>query len=288
MIGLMLFAGASARGALVLVSGPGQSQIGNLVTNGSFEIGHPAGTGFSNYRYWATGTTLTPFALPPGWTSSGQPATYAVWGSDDTGPSYEIRFSDTFSHGQLGMYFGNNFAIPNQPPTFNPDGSVTFPSPPSFFVHSGGPAVLTQTVNTQLSPAPSYTLTFWVSGEESGSGGNPSTDEGIFGFRMTNVLAGDPMQFLAVPAGTGPQGASRFYRYNFVPLNSTLPVTIEFTNWGHMDLSAFGGVNFTTELVLDDVVIHANLSGVGAVPEPSSLALLALAAIAGVIMWRRR
>ena len=57
------------------------------------------------------------------------------------------------------------------------------------------------------------------------------------------------------------------------------PVTIEFWNWGHFDLSMHGGMAFTSELVLDDVMINA-------MPEPASIILLALAAAAP--LTRRR
>lgn len=258
--------------SLTLVGNSSLPHAGNLVTNGSFELGSP-GPGIPNQRFWATGTSLTPFLVPPGWTSSGQPQSYALWGSDDTGPSFELRASDTLPDGKLGMYFGNGSQVTlNVPPTFNLDGTVTFSGAPTFTVPFGGPVTLSQTVNTHLSSAPSYSLSFWVSGEDAGGGGS-GLSEGIFGFRMTNVLAGDPLQYLTVPDGAGAQGASRFYRYDFVPLNSTLPVTIEFTNWGHLDLSNFSATSFTTELVLDDVIIRP-------VPEPAvGLATLGLACL---------
>ena len=62
-------------------------------------------------------------------------------------------------------------------------------------------------------------------------------------------------------------GVSHLYEFSFTPLNPLLPVDINFINWGHFDLSAYGGSNFTTELVLDDVIINA-------VPEPGTFAPL--------------
>lgn len=48
-----------------------------------------------------------------------------------------------------------------------------------------------------------------------------------------------------------------------------MSVDVNFINWGHFDLSPYGGSNFTTELVLD---------------ESGSLALLAIAGM-GVFLW---
>ena len=102
--------------------------------------------------------------------------------------------------------------------------------------------------------------------------------------RLTNVLAGDPIQWLAVPeSASGMLGMSHLFEYFFTPLNSSLPVTIEFINWGHFDLSAYGMSNFTTEAVLDDVRINAVL------PEPGMVTLGGL--LAGVTLkrrWRQR
>jgi hypothetical protein len=215
--------------------------------------------------------------VPIGWTSSGPANNYAVWGNDDQPPNvFKLRDSDVLPDGEFGMYFGNGGSGVDQPPTFNPDGTVTFPNPPTFSPGFGAPVILSQTVNTQFSPSPLYRLSFWVSGEAAFFGG--STDEGIMGFRMTNVLPGDPINYLTVPAGAGPQGASRFFQYDFVPLNPLAPVTLEFYNWGHMDLTPFGGQG-TTELVLDHVIIE--------VPEPGTLSLAACG-LAGLLVVRRR
>ncbi|HUK62853.1 MAG TPA: PEP-CTERM sorting domain-containing protein, partial [Dongiaceae bacterium] len=98
--------------------------------------------------------------------------------------------------------------------------------------------------------------------------GQNFTERGIFGLQVTNVLPGDPIQYLAVPNGSSNTfGTSHLYEFTFTPLNPSLPVTINFINWGHFDLSAYGMSNFTTELVLDDVIVNA-------VPEPGTLALL--------------
>jgi len=112
---------------MTLLSGPSTcSHTGNLVVNGSFETGAPP-PGTANQLYWATGTSLTPFGVPPGWSSSGAPGSYALWG-DDTAAPPRIRASDVLPDGVAGLYFGDGRpAITSQPPTFHPDGRVTFP-----------------------------------------------------------------------------------------------------------------------------------------------------------------
>ncbi len=259
--------------SLTLLSGPQTcTHAGNLVTNGSFENGSP-GPGMANVQYWATGTTNTPFAVPPGWSSSGPAANYAQWGADSVSSPWSLRSSATLNDGNVGMYFGNGITTFDQAPTFNADGSVSYPATPNS--SKGAPVSLWQSVPTHLSPAPSYCLGFWVSGEDAAV--PPGWHEGVFGLKVTNVLAGDPTQYFAVPIGSGPQGAARWYEFSFVPLNPLAPVTVEFLNWGHVDMNAYG-LGFATELVLDDVIVNA-------VPEPVSLGLL----VSGcVLMLRRR
>ena len=263
-------------------TGLGTTHAGNLVANGSFETGAPA-FGVANEQFWATGTALTPFAVPTGWTSSGSSSSYAFWGSD-TNPQ-TINGSDSFPDGNAALYFGNGAPVlVNQPPTFHANGTVTFPSPPSFTNNfSPVPVVLSQVINTPANPAPSYDFSFWVSGEGAVSGQN-FAERGIFGLQVTNVLSGDPIQWLAVPNGSGNGfGVSHLYEFTFTPLVPSLPVTINFINWGHFDLSAYGMSSFTTELIMDDVIING-------VPEPGTLALLANAGACAVIAWlfRRR
>lgn len=187
-----------------------------------------------------------------------------MWGNQGVP---RLRDSDLFPHGENGLYFGNLFTDISLSPTIQPDGQVTFPGNPVFTPQYGAPVILSQTVNTQLAPAPAYRLSFWVSGEDASLPVN--WQEGVMGFRMTNVLPGDPMQYLAIPSDTSGQ-PSRVYTYDFVPLNPGLPVAIQFYNWGHVTTIGGNPVPFTTELVLDDVIINR-------VPEPASAcALLAL------------
>jgi hypothetical protein len=262
----------SADAAMTLLTGPSMcSHVGNLVTNGSFEIGAPA-PGSANYVYWATGTSSLPYAVPAGWSASGSPNNYAKWGADSLSP-LQLLGSDVLPDGQAGLYFGNYAgAQTSLAPTFHPDGRVTFAGTPTMTAPKGAPVHLWQTVPTNMSPAPSYCFSFWASGEWAGQTPGWSPD-GIFGLRVTNVLAGDPMQYFAVPGGGGMLGASHRFDFSLVPLNPLLPITIEFVNWGHFDLIPWGGVPFTSELVLDDVMINA-------VPEPATMGLLALGTLA--------
>jgi PEP-CTERM motif len=270
-----------ARASMTLGTGLGTTHAGNLVANGSFETGAPA-FGIANTLYWATGTALTPFAVPAGWTSSGSSSSYAFWGSDTIPQT--INGSDTFPDGNAALYFGNGAPVfVNQPPTFHPNGTVSFPSPPSFINNfSPVPVVLSQSINTPANPAAAYHFSFWVSGEGAVSGQN-FNERGIFGLQVTNVLSGDPIQWLTVPNGSGNGfGVSHLYEFTFTPLVPSAPVTINFINWGHFDLSSYGMSNFTTELIMDDAIING-------VPEPATSTLLATAGLAAIgFHFRRR
>jgi hypothetical protein len=275
---LACFVSIDARAGLVLNTGPQQATAsGNLVVNGSFETAAPP-VGFGSTRYWATGTTLTPFMVPPGWTSSGASQTYARWGNDGVAGN-GIVSSDAFPDGVAGLYFGNATTTVDQTPTYHADGTVTFPIPPTFSPFYGQPCVLTQTVPTQLSPAPSYVLNFWVSGEDAkpvGSSAGANWGEGIMGLRVTNVLPGDPIQYLTVPSEIS-ANPSRRYEFFFTPLNTSLPVTLEFINWGHVDTP----IPFTSELVMDDVIVNA------VVPEPAATCAAAAAMFLRIVLRRR-
>ncbi len=280
MLTVLLSAAWPALGAMTLLpAGPMLgSHVGNLVANGSFEIGAPPPG--PPFLFWATGTTSMPFAVPTGWTSFGPPANYALWGADGTVPPSGLVQSDTLPHGEAALYFGNGGAFVDMPPTFLPSREVVFPGSPTFTPIHGAPVVLRQSVPTHLAPAPAYLLSFWVSGEDAALNPMPGI-EGIFGLRVTNVLAGDPIQYFAVPDSTvGVFGASTRYEFLMTPLNPLLPIDIEFYNWGHVDLTPFGKM-VTTELVLDDVIVNP-------VPEPSAWALLASALFGGTWYWHRR
>lgn len=274
----LLAAAGSASASLTLLSGPQQGvHVGNLVVNGSFEVGAPAPNGPVNY--WATGTTNTPFGVPGGWSSSGAPATYAYWGSTGSGPYY-TNFGAALPDGQSGLYFGNLFTSVDQTPVWNANGTVSFANPPTFTPTYGVPAVLSQTVPTDLNPSPAYLLSFWVSGEDAQFGQWP---DGVFGLRVTNVLPGDPIQYLTTPGGQSSLGSSIRFEYQFTPINPLLPVTIEFINWGHLNAwldpnsGAVTQMPMTSELVLDDVIVNM-------VPAPGAAMVLG----AGALLAARR
>jgi hypothetical protein len=243
----------------------------NLVANGSFEIGSPS-PGTANNAFWANPSS-SPYSPIPGWSATGPSDNYAVWGSDEVIGPFHLRNSDIIPHGQSAAYFGNGeFRSVDLQPTFNPDYTVTFSGTPTFggFNYTG-PVILSQAVPTQLNPAPLYGLSFWVSGE--GAQTSPATTPGIFGLRVLNTEAGDPFHYLVVPPGASSSfGQSHVFHFEFSPLNSSQPVTLEFYNFGHT-----GYNSPATEIVLDDVRVVT-------IPEPSALALLAL----GTVLSLRR
>ncbi len=270
---------SDACAGLTFSSGLGTTHVGNLVTNGSFELGSPPpGNGLGNAYAWSSGA---PGVLPPGWTSPAGNAS-AMWGNDGPVAPYTLRFSDDLPDGKRGIDFhAGTGTIVNQPPTFQPNGQVTFPGTPTFFPVSGGPVVLSQQVDTHLTIAPSYNLSFWLSGEEN-STNQGNIGAGLIGLRVTNVLPGNPIQWLAVPNGLF-YGMSKLYEYQFTPINPLAPVDISFISWGGMDLTIHGGSPFGTQPILDDVIVNA-------VPEPSAATLLICGglALAGVVIRRGR
>src|SRR5687768_16274713 len=186
---------------LTLLTGPsGATHVNNLVTNGSFETGAPTPAG-SKY-YWATGTTLTsfPFSVPTGWQSAGTQSTYATWGNDGPGTPH-TQFSDVLPDGANAVYFGNSDTAVDQSPGWNSDGTVSFTGDPTFTPSYGGPCRLWQTVNTDTFVAPSYLLSFWASGEAALN--SAFAIDSVFGLKVTNVLSGDPIQYLTAPGGNG-------------------------------------------------------------------------------------
>ncbi len=273
---LILSSQATEAALVLLPVGPQLgTQAGNLVTNGSFETAAPTP---GSIEYWATGTINTPFSVPAGWSSSGSSQAYAYWGSTETNAPYRTGGSDVLPDGQSGMYFGNAGALVDVPPTFQPSREVTFPQAPNFTVGYGQAVELTQSVPTHLNLAPAYLLSFWVSGELAGYGAGAPGYDGLFGLRVVNSSATDPIQYLVVPSGgTSTYGASTRYEFTVVPFNASLPIQLEFINWGHMDLTPHGGLG-TTELVIDDVIVNP-------IPEPASIVLLALG---GLALLRRR
>lgn len=262
-----------AQAQLTLTSGLNLTQSGNLLQNGSFETGITSGQSF----YWATGTTGTPFAVPPGWTSIGGTAAYAQWQAG----AGNVIGSAPLPDGIAGLYFGNYYASSiSSTPIFNTNGIVTFTSAPTIipFNSSYNPAVkLTQTV-TGLTPSATYGLSFWASGEGASFGGFDG--DGIFGLDVT----GCSRVYLAAPGGSSALGTGHVYDFTFVPTSSS--ITIDFTNWGHYSPSITMGWTLpdgTSELVLDNVILK-----IISVPEPGSTTLLIGIAVSGIGMLLRR
>jgi hypothetical protein len=225
----------------------------NLIANGSFENGGPG-------NFWATGTTNIAYSPLPNWVSGGGALNYAQW--DNTALFHN---SDALPDGTHGLYFGNAFVSVSPAPTFLPDGTVTFASTP-VITHITAPAssylpdvTLQQTVGG-LDVSKLYALSFWTSGESSGSS-NGYPHDGIFGLDIT----GFPTLYLAVPhGGTGGLGPSHVYQFLLNPASAA--TTITFTNWGHFIDPV---IVSTTEVVMDDVIL--NVAPVGACCIPGQI-----------------
>jgi hypothetical protein len=253
--------------SLTITSGQSfnRSSPANLVVNGSFEA--DPGSGF----FWATGTTLAVYMPITGWVSNGGPNAYAM--RMNTSPGW----TPPLPHGTNSLYFGNQAAAGiSQTPTFNPNGLVTFSSPPTITLQAAyTPEVTLQQTITGLNTSATYLLSFWASGEQAANGGYGH--DGIFGLDVT----GFPTTYLAVPDGSaGSIGNQKVYQFFLQPASST--TTIKFTNWGHYFAGFTAGWTLpsTTELILDDVVLNQ-------VPEPASLSLLALGGLLALRCRRR-
>jgi hypothetical protein len=260
VIVLWMTVGGMAQAALTLTGPLNLSHGGNLVQNGSFED-HP--NGGTSFYYWATGTTSTPFAQPANWVTNGGGLNYAEWGNTAVLGTASAPLPD----GTSGLYFGNGLmAAISSTPTFNADGSVVFSSSPTITPKYSPPVTLSQTL-TGLNTGTTYGLRFWASGEDATT--NVFTHDGFFGLDVT----GYSTVYLAAPSGLSALGQSHIYNFTFTPVSSN--TTITFTNWGHPNGSMPGWTlpGIATELVLDDVIVNV-------IPEPSSLSLLGLGALA--------
>jgi hypothetical protein len=253
--------GGMLQAALTLTGPLNLSHSGNLVQNGSFED-HP--NGGATIYYWASGTASTPYAQPAGWVTNGASLNYAEWGNTAVFATASAPLPD----GTSGLYFGNGqMAAISETPTFNTDGSVTFISPtPTIVPKYSPPVTLSQTL-TGLNTGTTYGLTFWTSGEDATS--NVFTHDGFFGLDVT----GYSTVYLAAPSGLSTLGQSHVYNFTFTPVNTN--TTITFTNWGHPNGSMPGWTfpGIATELVLDDVIVNV-------IPEPGSMTLLSIGALA--------
>lgn len=240
----VIFAGSALAAQSTIVSFTGGTALvgnrgANMLVNGSFEA--QVGS-YLNNSFWSTGTTNTPYIPLTGWTASGGPNSYAIWGNGGT-PAAGVKGSAPIPHGEVGLYFGALVVQSVAPaPVFHPNGRVTFPGAPNIVPAAGfGPVTLEQTVT--LNTGQQYLLDFWASGEDAQNGGwNP----GVFGLDIT----GENTIYAAAPSGSGMYGGYQRYKVVFQPTSSV--TTIKFTNWGHMSLSN----GFTSELCLDDVILN--------------------------------
>ncbi|PWS35718.1 hypothetical protein DFH01_19210 [Falsiroseomonas bella] len=229
------------------------SHAGNLIANGSFEVGA------SGNRMWTgngpyTGANVGgPGVSIPSWNAAYPSGAYGWWGPYPNG-------AFPCADGANCVYFGNWITQPSQPPSFGPNGVVSFPGPVAFtntVPQNQGQVTLSQTVT--LTAGDAYLLDFWTTGE-----GPPTMPSGVFGLTI-----GSQSLFLEAVAG------NRRYYVHFQADAAT--TTIGFTNWGHVQI----GQGIATELVLDDVILNRV-----AVPAPGTLPVLAVGAMG--LLWARR
>jgi len=274
---------------VVIIDGSPLNRVRNLVFNGSFEEPHLAGgTDFDGllpgvdedgYYYIASGTVLTPVAMPDGWTPSGGGAdTYARWGNNINAlpqlglPVAGQAWSSTEIDGERSVYLGNfTPAEISETPQFMPDGEVVFPAPPNIILRPGygpEPMTISQIVRGLVTDGV-YRMSFWVSGEWGNEGFAQSSNGTTSGDGIMGVqIEGYDLIYLAVPAGNSAEpsgaphafGANEFHVYT-LEFEAVAPeMEISFINWGH-----FGSTGGTkgwdrgqaTELVMDDVIINA-------------------------------
>ncbi|MEC9341455.1 MAG: PEP-CTERM sorting domain-containing protein [Pseudomonadota bacterium] len=237
----------------------------NLITNGSFENGHPGGGNVG----WTPGSHIGGYpgsevAAISGWTSSyDSDGAYGWWGP--------LGFQGgTIPDGSNAVYFGNSFASVDLAPVVGANGHVTFGGDP-VFTHASGldPISLGQTVGG-LGVGDSYVLDFWVSGE--------SNTGGFSGFGLFGLEIGTELTYLLLPASSNSFGAEQRYQIEFTADAASLDIS--FINWGHISNVNGSG----SELVLDDVILNRAQA---AVPEPLTGSLL-LAAGLGLLGMRRR
>jgi len=294
----------------------------NLVFNGSFEEPHLEngftfggglpGVDGDGYYFLSPNTTLTPFAIPDGWTTSGGGVkTYGRWGNNYNAipagglPVSGQAFSSTEIDGERSVYLGNfTPAEISETPEYMTDGEVVFTSPPTITLrpeYGPDPLTISQTV-TGLVPDGIYRISFWVSGEWGNLGFASSPNgvtagDGIMGVQ----IEGYDLLYLAVPAGNSAEptgaphvfGTDEFHVYTLEFTANDTDMDISFMNWGHFG-DGPGTIGWdrgrATELIMDDAIINV-LSVPVNVPTLSQWGLIVMVGIlgiAGFIVIRKR
>ena len=303
-----------AQPVVTMTSGLALDRFQNLVQNGSFENGLP---GSPKEAYYIDPNTTTPgypstnnqtYLAIPNWTVSGGGAsTYADWGTATTTYKTSTQYrpgvpyldaSGNSSASAYGVYLGNNLVNSSLTPSIATNGVVTFGGTPTFtniasgYGDTNSPVQIAQTINN-LTAGQTYCLSFWASGEEAGAPIGVSDyygGDGIFRFDLTDAT-GTFSQYLAAPSGVANTVfldsnnqpiTSHLYQYTFVPSSSS--VTVALNNWGHVKNPALGFDR--TEVALDDFIV--NLKGGAAIPEPSTLVLLAMGSFVCLKHRRRK
>ncbi|MEI6405370.1 MAG: SwmB domain-containing protein, partial [Actinomycetes bacterium] len=229
----------------------------NLVANGDFTT-EPASLGSANFYYWgpyATSLTIAGtgiYSAIPSWgRSGGGTSTYALWTKNAT-TTGGIVINAASNNGQSAgrVYFGNTVTQTYSGPAlaFDSAGYATTQysfTPATNYGTASTPAAINQTLATVVGET--YRLHFSQSYEAPGTGS---------GIARLTIGGYDPL-FFEVPK------SNREYELEFVATSTS--TNIDFASWGHIRTTTY-----TTELVLDDVIVNHCASGPTALPDVTS------------------